>query len=97
MKRQSCIFFVTIIVILCCIPSALANSWGLSSGTLYKFVSSTHDYDDYSTISNCINKNGIEAAVLGSKYHNVLMLSLNKGEVQVLHTAVWQPDETEES
>lgn len=80
-----------------CIPSALANSWGLSGGTLYKFVSSTHDYDDYSTISNCINKNGIEAAILGSRYHHVLMLSLNKGEVQVLHTAVWQPDETKEN
>ncbi|MCQ2457657.1 MAG: hypothetical protein MJ142_02870 [Clostridia bacterium] len=98
MKLRTCIALLLIMLTVftaCCIPAAMANSWGLSAGTLYKFVSSTHDYDDYSAISNCVSKNGIEAAVLGSRYHNVLLLSLNKGEVQVLHTAVWQPEDTE--
>ncbi len=68
-------------------PAASANSWGLT-GALYGLVSTDRRWDDY--ISIC--KQAGDAAVLGSRYHNALMLAEADG-LRVYTRAVYQPED----
>ncbi len=70
------------------IPSALANSWGLT-GPLYTAVSSDHAWTDYTTL---FPQQG-DLALLGSRDHNALFYIDPAGQLQVCHTAVWQPQD----
>ena len=63
---------------------AFANSWGLS-GNLLDVVMEDGRWNDYTTISN---QEG-DFAVLGGRYHNVLMRHKN-GELLTYPLAVWQ-------
>lgn len=69
--------------------SACANSWGLRGGKILDAVMRTHRWDDYAVCG----KAAPDAAVLGNKYHRVLMLADEEG-LNVYTTAVAQPDET---
>lgn len=64
---------------------ASANSWGLR-GELLDKVSDVNTWNDYSTIC----KQAGDAAVMGRRYHNALML-VESGELKVYTTAVYQP------
>ena len=84
--------FLSAALILCFIcalyaPAARANSWGLT-GALYGAVSSVHTWDDYSASSAQVG----DAAVMHSRYHNVLMLYADK-TLRVYARAVYQPGE----
>ena len=74
---------LTILLCLAVCP-ALANSWGLS-GDLYGVVSADDRWNDYSTITR---QQG-DFAVLGARYHNVLMQHKD-GELLTYPLAVWQ-------
>lgn len=68
---------------------ALANSWGLK-GDLLTAVERDQTWNDYTTISDQVGS----VAVMGSRYHNALMLVMEKGAPLQVHTrAVWQPDD----
>ena len=70
---------------ICFFIPASANSWGLRGGLLDK-VSDVNTWNDYSAIC----KQAGDAAVMGSRYHNALML-VEDGELRVYTTAVYQP------
>ena len=74
---------ITFLVCLAITP-ALANSWGLS-GDLLSAVMEDNRWDDYSTIS----KQQGDFAVMGSRYHNVLM-QYKDGKLMTYPLAVWQ-------
>jgi len=68
MKRHV-LRWVSFVILFClAVSPALANSWGLS-GNLLEVVMEDGRWDDYSTIS----KQQGDFAVLGGRYHNVLM------------------------
>lgn len=84
--RKNLAFVLFITLLLCALPAvSLANSWGLS-GDLLAAVSTTNIWNDYST--EC--KQAGDAAVMGSRYHNALMV-LENGKLGVYTTAVYQP------
>lgn len=73
-------------LLLCALPAvSLANSWGLG-GKLLNAVSDTSLWNDYTTICSQAG----DAAVMGARYHNVLMV-LENGKLGVYTTAVYQP------
>lgn len=78
---------------------ALANSWGVA-GQVLSYVQDS-PYEEYTACSNCVNKNGINAAVMKNRYHCALFLSLKQegrwSEVQVITPAVWQPQDKAEA
>ena len=82
------------------IPAAHANSYGLSSQTLLKYVEGNPDWDDYSAACE-FRKSGVSvtAAVMRSRYHAVLLVgrleNRNKSQVWQSTTAVFQPGETD--
>ena len=81
--------FFALMLFFCLIPlPGLANSWGLK-GELLEAVMAVDTWNDYSTISS--QKDNI--AVMGSRYHNALML-MDHGELAVYSTAVYQPDDS---
>ena len=81
------------------VPAAHANSYGLSSQTLLKYVEGNSDWDDYSAACE-YRKSGVSvtAAVMRSRYHAVLLVgrleNRNKSHVWQSTTAVFQPGET---
>ncbi len=84
--RKNILVVLLLSLLFCALPAlSLANSWGLTGGLL-DAVSSVHDWDDYSTLC----KQSGDAAVMGSRYHNALMV-LENGKLQVYSTAVYQP------
>ena len=85
MKTACSIVLISILLILVFSISASANSWGLRGDLLDK-VSAVNTWNDYSTIC----KQAGDAAVMGSRYHNALML-VEDGELKVYTTAVHQP------
>ncbi len=76
-------FWLTLLLVLA-LSSALANSWGLS-GELLQAVMEDKRWDDYSSITN---QQG-DFAVMGSRYHNVLM-QYKDSELLTYPLAVWQ-------
>ena len=76
---------LTVLILLCMTGTASANSWGLRGDLLDK-VSDVNTWNDYSTIC----KQAGDVAVMGSRYHNALMLVAD-GELAVYTTAVYQP------
>lgn len=78
---------------------ALANSWGVT-GQVLSYVPDSA-YEAYTACSNCVNKNGVNAAVMKNRYHCALFLSLKQegrwSEVQVITPAVWQPQDKAEA
>ena len=83
MKRKC--FVVMGLLLACLAAQASANSWGLRGKLLGK-VSDVHTWDDYA-----VHTQSGDAAVMCSRYHNVLMLLVDGG-LTVCHTAVYQPD-----
>ena len=65
---------------------ASANSWGLRGDLLDK-VSAVKAWNDYSTVC----RQAGDAAVMGSRYHNALMMA-EDGGLKVYTTAVYQPE-----
>ncbi len=83
-----------LIVFLCMMllaPTALANSWGLK-GELLTAVSRDDRWDSYTTHG----KQSGNAAVMHSRYHNVLMMWEND-ELKVYTTAVYQPEDDKDT
>lgn len=83
-----------------CFP-AFANQWGLS-GPLVSFVSRNKIWDEYTSISLFSKKNTcLSAAVLHSRYHNVLMVARKIGKDKAQYftstTAVYQPKDQKEA
>ena len=77
--------WMLLVVLLCLVVlPAQANSWGLK-GDLLTAVMNDHRWDDYTTIC----KQQGDFAVMGSRYHNVLMQYKN-GELRTYPLAVWQ-------
>ena len=77
--------WILLSVLICfAVSPALANSWGLK-GDLLSVVMDDHRWDDYSTIST---QQG-DFAVMGSRYHNVLM-QYKDGKLMTYPLAVWQ-------
>lgn len=66
---------------------ALANSWGLT-GDLLEVVMADDRWNDYSTIT----KQQGDFAVLGGRYHNVLM-QCKDGDLLTYPLAVYQPED----
>ena len=89
MKRM--IAASVLLLLLCMTGTASANSWGLRGDLLDK-VSDVNTWNDYSAIC----KQAGDAAVMGSRYHNALML-VEDGELKVYTTAVYQPGSSRES
>ena len=80
--------WVSFVVLFClAVSPALANSWGLS-GDLLEVVMEDGRWNDYSTISR---QQG-DFAVLGGRYHNVLMQHKD-GKLINHPLAVYQPDD----
>jgi len=87
MKRHV-LRWVSFVILFClAVSPALANSWGLS-GNLLEVVMEDGRWDDYSTIS----KQQGDFAVLGGRYHNVLMQHKD-GKLISHPLAVYQPDD----
>ncbi|MBE5814692.1 MAG: hypothetical protein E7320_05740 [Clostridiales bacterium] len=85
MKRNTAAFLLVLLLV-CALPAvSLANSWGLS-GRLLAAVSTTSLWNDYTTLCEQAG----DAAVMYSRYHNVLMV-LENGELGLYTTAVYQP------
>ena len=61
---------LTVLILLCMTGTASANSWGLRGDLLDK-ISDINTWNDYSTIC----KQAGDAAVMGNRYHNALMLA----------------------
>ena len=77
--------WVLLVILLClAVSPALANSWGLK-GDLLSVVMEDGRWDDYSTLCN---QQG-DFAVMGSRYHNVLM-QYKDGGLLTYPLAVWQ-------
>ena len=75
------------LALLCAAGAAMANSWGLS-GELLTLVMKDHTWDDYTSEGTPAKT----AAVMGSRYHNVLMVA-NNGKLETYTKAAWQPDD----
>lgn len=84
MKKRFLRWILLTILICLAISPALANSWRLS-GDLLHVVMEDDRWNDYSAISN---QQG-DFAVMGSRYHNVLMQHKD-GELFTYPLAVWQ-------
>lgn len=84
MKKFILRWFLVCLFLCLVAGSAFANSWGLS-GDLLSVVMESGRWDDYSTISSQQD----DFAVMGSRYHNVLMRYKN-GELLTYPLAVWQ-------
>ena len=97
LKKRIPALVLALMILTGLMPAASANSWGLKSQTLLDFVSKSHDWDDYTAITE-FRKSGVSlaAAVMGSRYHNVLMVGRKekngKGRVWLSTTAVYQPE-----
>ena len=62
------------LLILLLLPAAaLANSWGLK-GDLLSAVMADHAWDDYTTMNDQVGN----VAAMTSRYHNALMLVMDK-------------------
>lgn len=76
---------------------ASANQWGLSGG-LIQVVTEDDTWNDYSTITGDLTLNGKQynVAILGSRYHNVLLVSARENGTDTLlarsDLAVCQPE-----
>ena len=86
---KKCIALLVCLVLLCSMSTALANSWGLK-GELLTLVSRDKAWNDYTSRGKVCNT----AAVMGTRYHNVLMIA-NNGKLETYTKAVWQPDDEE--
>ncbi len=84
---KKCIALLLTLVLLCGMQPALANSWGLK-GELLTLVSRDRAWNDYTSRGKVCNT----AAVMGTRYHNVLMVA-NDGKLETYTKAVWQPDD----
>ena len=97
LKKRIPALVLALMILTGLMPAASANSWGLKSQTLLDFVSKSHDWDDYTAITE-FRKSGVSlaAAVMGSRYHNILMVGRKekngKGRVWLSTTAVYQPE-----
>lgn len=89
MKRMMTLVLAAALCLL--VHPAMANSWGLS-GALLSAVASTDDWNDYHAIGGQVG----DAAVLHSRYHNVLAIVL-EGELALFPTAVYQPQDGRDS
>ncbi|MBR6571441.1 MAG: hypothetical protein IKK75_13410 [Clostridia bacterium] len=76
------------ILALGCITPALANSWGVSGGDLLRELVTDHRWNDYISVGTPAD----DIAVLGTRYHNVLMVADENG-MQTYTKAVFQPDD----
>ena len=86
MKKTAALILLLLAV--CLITCASANSWGLK-GDLYRAVESSGDWDDYTAVSNQAD----DFAVMGSRYHNALFFADGSHELHVYTTAVYQPED----
>lgn len=97
MKRRA-VLCLCLLWLMYAVP-ALANSWGVT-GQVLSYVRDSA-YEAYTASSNCVNKNGVNAAVMKNRYHCALFLSLKQdgrwSEVQVITPAVWQPQDKAEA
>ena len=84
MKKHVLRWFLITILFCLSISPALANSWGLT-GDLLGVVMEDGRWNDYSAIT----KQQGDFAVLGSRYHNVLM-QCKDGKLLTYPLAVWQ-------
>lgn len=84
MKNNILRWILLALLVCLAISPALANSWGLT-GDLLSVVMEDDRWDDYSTITR---QQG-DFAVLGGRYHNVLMQHKD-GELLTYPLAVWQ-------
>jgi len=91
MKKACSVVLVSALLILVFSISASANSWGLRGDLLDK-VSNVNTWNDYGAICEQAG----DAAVMGSRYHNALML-VEDGRLKVYTTAVYQPGSQRES
>ena len=88
MKRAGVFAAVLCVASLIVAAPVSANSWGLK-GALYRAVASTHTWDDYSVVGG----QGEDFALMGARYHNALFYVDDHANLQVYHTAVWQPED----
>lgn len=81
---------LAILLALLLLPTAaLANSWGLK-GDLLSAVMADDRWDDYYSNGGQVGN----VAVMKSRYHNAIMLVMDKDAPLAVHTrAVWQPDD----
>jgi len=83
--KKSILRWILLTLLIClALSPALANSWGLT-GDLLSVVMKDDRWDDYSTITR---QQG-DFAILGGRYHNVLMQHKD-GELLTYPLAVWQ-------
>jgi len=87
---KKCWIWMLCALLLCSGQPALANSWGLT-GDLLDLVSDTKQWNDYTTLCNQAD----DAAVMHSRYHNVLMIA-GDGGLQTYTKAVYQPEESKQ-
>lgn len=83
MKRR--IFLLALILLLCVLSPALANSWGLT-GQMLDLVSDTNEWNDYILLGEQTDG----AAVMKTRYHNVLLIA-GKSGLEAYTKAVFQP------
>lgn len=101
-------FWLLLLALILLCSTASANSWGLKT-VMLDAVSATHDWDDYTTLSDqaeiqLTNRDGlpVAVAVLHSRYHNVLLASATAEDDRTqfvryaVTTAVPQPGENEQ-
>ncbi len=86
MKKKFLVTSIVFLLVFTLAQSAFANQWGIKSSELYSALSKTDAYDDYG--SPCTGVKDI--AIIGNRYHNTLMLSLNQ-TLYTFSTAVYQP------
>lgn len=70
-------FLVILLACLMVCSSASANQWGLT-GELLGALIENEDYDAYSARCEVVTEN-FDAAVMESRYHNTLMVAVNRG------------------
>ena len=87
MKRMTWLIILTLTLCLLTVP-ALANQWGLT-GELYTLVSRAGTWNDYTALGDRAG----DAAVLHTRYHNVLLLA-EDGELLTSTKAVYQPEDS---
>ncbi|MGN1021317.1 MAG: hypothetical protein ACI4O7_13220 [Aristaeellaceae bacterium] len=85
-KHTTWLMILTLALCLLTVP-ALANQWGLTS-EMYALVSGAGTWGDYTVLGEQAGK----AAVMHSRYHNVLLLAEDDG-LQALTKAVYQPED----
>lgn len=90
MKRMTWLIILTLTFCLLTAP-ALANQWGLT-GELYTLVSRAGAWDDYTALGDQAGN----AAVLHTRYHNVLLLA-EDGELLTSTKAVYQPEDSRDN